>query len=56
MAEDPLAGPGDAEIDEPAPSRRSPLFRVVAIVVLISFVLAWVPGLLNLLQAFVLSR
>ena len=41
---------------EPASPRRHPLFRLVAIVVLISFVLAWVPGLLNLLQAFVLGR
>lgn len=36
---------------EPASPRRHPLFRVVAILVLISFVLAWIPGLVGLLQA-----
>lgn len=41
---------------EPASPRRHPLFRLVAIIVLISFVLAWVPGLVNLLQAVFTSR
>lgn len=41
---------------DPRPASRSPLFRAVAIVVLVSFVLAWIPGLLNLLQAVFGSR
>jgi len=39
-----------SDLEPPSP-RRHPLFRLVAILVLISFVLAWVPGLVNLLQA-----
>ena len=36
---------------ETAPSRRSPLFRAVAIVVLVSFALVWVPGVIGALAA-----
>ena len=36
---------------ESRPTRRSPLFRVVAIVLLISFALVWVPGVLGALAA-----
>jgi len=41
---------------EPAAPRRNPLFRAVAIVVLISFVLVWIPGIVGLLQALFGSR
>ena len=36
---------------EPRPSSRSPLFRAIAIIVLVSFVLVWVPGIIGALQA-----
>lgn len=36
---------------EPEPARRSPLFRVVALIVLAAFVLVWVPGVIGTLQA-----
>jgi hypothetical protein len=46
-----LADPG------PQRSRRSPLFRALALVVLASFVLVWVPGIIGALQAlFGLAR
>lgn len=41
---------------ETRPSRRSPLFRAVAIVVLVSFVLVWIPGVIGALQAVFGSR
>ncbi|GAC1456733.1 MAG: hypothetical protein NVS1B1_05490 [Candidatus Limnocylindrales bacterium] len=40
----------------PAAPRRHPLFRAVAVLVLVSFVLAWIPGLLNLLHAVIGGR
>lgn len=39
-----------ADVDAPRPSRR-PLFRAVALLVLISFVLVWVPGIIGALLA-----
>ena len=36
---------------ETRPSRRSPLLRVIAIVVLISFALVWIPGVIGALAA-----
>jgi hypothetical protein len=36
---------------EPTVASRRPLFRAVAILVLISFVLVWVPGIIGALQA-----
>lgn len=36
---------------ETRPSRRSPLFRAIAIVLLASFVLVWVPGVIGALLA-----
>lgn len=39
-----------ADVDAP-PSSRRPLFRAVAMLVLISFVLVWVPGIIGALQA-----
>ena len=44
-----------SDVEPPSPHRH-PLFRVVAILVLVSFVLVWVPGLFNLLQAVFGSR
>ncbi|HEY8657311.1 MAG TPA: DUF2007 domain-containing protein [Candidatus Limnocylindria bacterium] len=42
----------DVLADVGPPSRsRSPLFRAIAIAVLISFVLVWVPGVVGALQA-----
>ena len=35
---------------EPPPRRRSPLFRAIAIIVLVSFVLVWTPGVIGALQ------
>ena len=35
----------------PAAANRRPLFRAVAILVLVSFVLVWVPGIIGALQA-----
>jgi len=57
MAEEALVDESDDESDTgPAAPRRHPAFRAVAILVLLSFVLAWVPGLLDLLQAVFRSR
>lgn len=61
MAEGSNVGRPDDESDvesdvEPATARRHPLFRLVAILVLVSFVLAWVPGIVDLLQAAFGSR
>ncbi|HUQ17801.1 MAG TPA: DUF2007 domain-containing protein [Candidatus Saccharimonadales bacterium] len=42
--------------DEPAVTGRHPVLRAVAILVLVSFVLALVPGLVDLLQAIFGSR
>ncbi len=36
---------------ETRPSRRSPLFRAIAIVLLVSFVLVWVPGVIGAIAA-----
>ena len=36
---------------EPRRSSRSPVFRGIAIVVLVSFVLVWIPGVIGALQA-----
>lgn len=41
---------------EPLRSRRSPLFRAIAIIVLVSFVLVWVPGIIGALQAVFAGR
>lgn len=42
---------------EPGPSRRSPLFRAIALIVLAAFVLVWIPGVIGTLQAlFSLTR
>lgn len=42
---------------EPAPRHRSRLFRAIALLVLASFVLVWVPGVIGMLQAlFSLGR
>lgn len=40
-----------SDVEAPS-SRRRPMLRAIAILVLISFVLSFVPGILNLLQAF----
>lgn len=36
---------------EQRPPSRSPLFRVIATIVLVSFVLVWIPGVIGALQA-----
>jgi hypothetical protein len=36
---------------EPGPAGRSPVFRAIAIIVLVSFVLVWVPGIIGALLA-----
>lgn len=41
---------------EPPPRHRSPLFRVIAILVLIAFVLVWIPGVIGALQTVFGSR
>ena len=38
------------------PARRSPVFRAVAIVLLVSFVLVWIPGVIAALVAVFGSR
>jgi len=38
-----------ADVEPPA-RRRSPLFRVIAILVLLAFVLVWIPGVIGALQ------
>ena len=35
---------------EPLSRRRSPIFRAVAILVLVAFVLVWIPGVIGALQ------
>ena len=42
--------------DDPPPRRRSPLFRLIAILVLISFVLVWAPGVASGIQTVFASR
>lgn len=42
--------------DDPPPRERGPLFRLIAILVLIAFVLVWVPGVVNGLQSIFGSR
>jgi len=56
VVEERIVGEEDESDVEPASPRRHPLFRLVAILVLVSFVLAWVPGLVDLLQAAFGSR
>jgi hypothetical protein len=41
---------------EPPPSHRSPLFRAIAIIVLVSFVLVWIPGVIGALQVLFGTR
>jgi Putative prokaryotic signal transducing protein len=37
---------------EPRDRRRSPVFRAVAVLVLIAFVLVWIPGILDEIRSF----
>jgi hypothetical protein len=38
---------------EPLRHGRSPMFRAVALVLLIAFVLVWIPGIIDAIRAFV---
>ena len=41
---------------DPVPARRNPLLRVIAVILLVAFVLVWVPGVINALLAVFGSR
>ena len=45
--------PADSDADpEPLERGRSPVFRALALVLLIAFVLVWIPGIVDAIRAF----
>lgn len=49
--DDPADGDGDDDA-EPLRRGRSPLFRAVALVLLVAFVLVWIPGIIDAIRVF----